>query len=48
MTDIPEVNIFSVKASVASVNGDGGSGGHSKPLSGDCSRRAVSRLHANT
>ena len=32
---IPEVNIISGKASVASVNGAGGSGGGSESLSGD-------------
>ena len=32
---IPEVNIISGKASIASVNGAGGSGGNSESLSGD-------------
>ena len=32
---IPEVNIISGKASIASVNGAGRSGGGSKSLSGD-------------
>ena len=32
---IPEVNIISRKASVASINGAGGPGGGSESLSGD-------------
>ena len=36
---ITEVNIISGKASIASVNGSGGSGGRSESLSGDFSGR---------
>ena len=41
---IPEVNIISGKAGVASVNGAGESGGRSESLSGDFRERSLKRL----